>query len=216
MPDDQRPDAHMIATHDRLRAVYKTPADAAVKKVLPALDRHCRAFIEQSPFCVLATADTDGNLDASPKGGPPGFVRVSAASTVMLPDWPGNNRLDGLENIIVNPRVGLLFFLPGMTEMLRLNGRARVSADPALKPQFETDGHLPMSVIVVTIEQVYLHCSRALQRSALWDSGRQIDRKTAFPTMGQMLADQIKGYDGDGVDRLIAANAGNLYGGAKP
>ncbi|MBM3514134.1 MAG: pyridoxamine 5'-phosphate oxidase family protein, partial [Alphaproteobacteria bacterium] len=212
MPDDVKLDSFDITRRDRLRAVYKMPGEGAVKKVLPALDRHCRAFVEKSPFCVLATCDADGNLDASPKGGPPGWVKIANDKTVMLPDWPGNNRLDGLENIIVNPGVGLLFFLPGMTEMLRLNGRARITTDPALKRKFETDGHLPVSIIVVAIDDVYLHCSRALQRSALWDASRQIDRKRDFPSMGQMLADQVKGYDADAVDRLIEANKDNLYG----
>lgn len=216
MPDGGRKDPFGLESLAALRAVYKPPSDGAVKKVLPTLDRHCRRFIELSPFCVLATSDSAGNLDASPKGGPAGFVKIADAATVMLPDWPGNNRLDGLENIVANPRVGLLFFLPGMTEMLRLNGRARISTDPNLKSQFQTDGHLPVSVIVIAIDQVYLHCSRALQRSALWDVSRQIDRGREFPSMGRMLADQVQGYDGDSADKLLAANAGNLYGGPKP
>jgi len=214
MPDDVRTDPHIIATREALRAVYKPAMDGAIKKVLTRLDTHCRQYIERSPFCVLATSDADGNLDASPKGGPAGFVTVADDRTVMLPDWPGNNRLDGLENLIDNPKVGLLFFLPGMNEMLRLNGRARISVDPALKAKFETDGHLPISVVVVEIDQVYLHCSRALQRSALWNPARHIDR-AAFPSMGRMLADQVAGYDAVATDKIIEANKDNLYGTAK-
>jgi len=211
MSDAINRDPHFIADLAALRAVYKTPFEGAVKKVLPALDIHCRAYIEKSPFWVLATADAHGNLDASPKGGPPGFVKIKDAHTVLLPDWPGNNRLDGLENIIANPHVGLLSFLPGMNEMLRLNGRAVISTDPALKPQFLTDGKLPISVIVVSVDQVYLHCARALQRSRLWDADRGIDRASAFPTMGQMLADQIAGYDGAATDRMIEQHKDSLY-----
>ncbi len=211
MPDDNRADPHLIADLTSLRAVYKTPFEGAVKKVMAALDQHCRAYIERSPFCVLATSDAKGNLDASPKGGPPGFIKIKNDRTVMLPDWPGNNRLDGLENIIANPRVGLLSFMPGMNEMLRLNGRASITTDPALKPLFVTDGKLPISVIVIQIDQVYLHCARALQRSALWDARAQVDRANAFPTMGKMLADQIAGYDGDATDRMIEQHKNDLY-----
>jgi len=211
MPDAASPDPHALRTHAALRAVYKMPFEGAVKKVLPALDRHARAYIEKSPFCVLATSDAAGHLDASPKGGPPGFVKVTDGGTVMIPDWPGNNRLDGLENIIANPHVGVLLFVPGMNEMLRLNGRARITTDPALKPVFETAGKLPIAVIVIAVEQVYLHCARALDRSALWDASRHINRKTDFPTMGQMLADQIAGYDGQATDRMIEAHKNDLY-----
>ncbi|MBL8629435.1 MAG: pyridoxamine 5'-phosphate oxidase family protein [Rhodospirillaceae bacterium] len=210
MPDGHQPDPYAITDRAALRAVYKTPFEGAVKKVLPALENHGMAFIAASPFCVLATSDENGNLDASPKGGPPGFVKVHDAKTVMIPDWPGNNRLDGLENIITNPHVGVLFFVPGMNEMLRLNGRAVITTDPALKPAFETKGKLPISVIVITIDQVYLHCARALDRSALWDATRQVDRKQ-FPTIGQMLADQIVGYDGVATDAMVEKHKNDLY-----
>lgn len=213
MPDVQRdaPDPHAISDVAALRAIYKAPLDGAIKKVMAALDRHCRAYIARSPFCVLATSDTKGNLDASPRGGPPGFLKIKDERTVMLPDWPGNNRLDGLENVIANPHVGLLLFVPGMNEMLRINGRARVTTDPGLMPLFLTDGKLPISIVMIEIDQVYLHCARALQRSALWDVSRQINRTTDFPTMGQMLADQIAGYDGAATDRMIEANKDKLY-----
>jgi PPOX class probable FMN-dependent enzyme len=208
--DAAMPDPHAVTDLAALRGIYKLPGEGAVKKVLPALDKHCRAYIERSPFWVLATSDAQGNLDASPKGGPPGFVKIKDDRTIMLPDWPGNNRLDGLENIVANPRVGLLSFVPGMNEMLRLNGRAVISVDPALKPLFTTDGKLPISVIVVSIDQVYLHCARALARSALWDANRHIDRAT-LPSMGQMLADQIAGYDGAATDRMIEKHKNDLY-----
>lgn len=211
MPDGERPDPNIITDRAALRSVYKPPGDGAVRKVLPRIDRHARAFIEHSPFCVLATADCAGNLDASPKGGPAGFVRVADDTTVLLPDWPGNNRLDGLENILDNPQVGLLFFVPGMNEMLRLNGRARLTADPALRARFETGGKLPISVIVVTVDQVYLHCARALQRAELWNPARHVDRARDFPTMGAMLADQIAGYDGAATDAFIAQHKNDLY-----
>jgi hypothetical protein len=211
MPDSERLDPHAVADRAALRAVYKPPGDGAVRKVLARLDRHARAFIAASPFCVLATADRTGNLDASPKGGPAGFVQVADDATVLLPDWPGNNRLDGLENILDNPHVGLLFFMPGMNEMLRLNGRARITADPALRARFETRGKLPISVVVVAVDQVYLHCARALQRAELWNPARHVDRARDFPSMGAMLADQIAGYDGAATDAFIEKHKDDLY-----
>jgi uncharacterized protein len=204
-------DPHQILDRKALRAIYKEPMGGAVKKVLSRLDHHCRAYIAQSPFCVLATADVAGNLDASPKGGPVGCIKVKDDHTVLLPDWPGNNRLDGLENILGNPHVGLLLFVPGMNEMLRLNGRATITIDPTLKHVFETDGKQPLSIIVIRIDQVFLHCARALQRSALWDASRHVDRAKDFPTMGQMLADQIAGYDGAATDAMIEKHKGDLY-----
>ncbi|MSO98772.1 MAG: pyridoxamine 5'-phosphate oxidase family protein [Rhodospirillaceae bacterium] len=211
MPDDIRPDPHAILDRAGLRSIYKQPGDGAVRKVLTRLDVHCRAYIEKCQFLVLATSDAQGKLDASPKGGPAGFAKARDDKTIMLPDWPGNNRLDGLENIITNPHVGVLLFVPGMNEMLRLNGRAHITTDPALKPMFKTDGKLPISIIVIEIDQVYLHCARALQRSALWDVSRHIDRAKDFPTMGKMLADQIAGYDGVATDQMIEKHKNELY-----
>ena len=211
MPDGNTASRHLIADRAALRSVYKPAMDGAVRKVLTRLDKHCRAYIAQSPLCVLATADADGNLDASPKGGAPGFVHVADDTTVLLPDWPGNNRLDGLENILDNPHVGLLFFLPGMNEMLRVNGRAVISVDPALKAPFDTNGKLPISVIKITVDQAYLHCAKALQRAAFWDASRHIDRKRDFPSMGTMLADQIAGYDGAATDKFIEQHKDDLY-----
>lgn len=204
-------DAYAIKDAASLRQIYKAPADTALKKDIGRIDVHVRRFLAHSPFAVIATSNAQGVQDASPKGGPAGFIVVQDERTVLIPDWPGNNRLDSLENLLVNPRIGILSFLPGMNEMLRMNGRAVITADPALRGRLQTDGKLPISVIVVTVEEVYLHCARALQRAALWDASKQIDR-TSFPTLGAMLADQIAGYDGPGADQRLAAREGDLYG----
>lgn len=205
MPD------HLITSHEQLRSVYKPAMGGALKKVLPELDKHCIDFISRSPFFVLSTSGADGSLDASPKGGEPGFLHVENASTVMMPDWPGNNRLDSLENILDNPHVGLMLLLPGVDETLRINGAASISVDPDLRARLAINGKLPISVVVITVEEAYLHCARALWRSDLWNADKHIDR-AVFPTMGQMLADQIAGYNAAETDKLIADNRHKLYG----
>lgn len=199
-----------ITNRDQLRAVYKQPGEGAVKKVLPQLDQHCIAFIARSPFCVLSTAGGDGSLDASPKGGEPGFVTVQDASTILLPDWPGNNRLDSLENILDNPHVGMMLLIPGMSETLRINGRATVSTDPDLLASLAIGGKSPITVVVITVEEAYLHCARAVWRADLWNADKHMER-SELPTMGQMLADQVAGYDGVAVDKIIADSRHKLY-----
>ena len=201
---------HTITSREELRSIYKQPGEGAVKKALSQLDPHCIAFIARSPFCVLSTSDQNGRLDASPKGGDPGFLKVRDASTVLLPDWPGNNRLDSFENILDNPHVGLMLMIPGMDETLRLNGSAVLSTDPALREELSIKGKLPISVLVITVEDVYIHCARALWRSDLWNAEKHINR-VDFPSMGQILADQVAGYDAAAVDKLIADNRNNLY-----
>ena len=201
---------HIIDTREALRTLYKWPGDGAIKKVLTKLDRHCTAFIELCPFGVLSTCGAEGHMDASPKGGEPGFVHVLDDQTLLLPDWPGNNRLDSLENVLVNPHVGLMLLVPGMDETLRINGRATISTDPELLERTAIDGKTPISVLVITVEEAYLHCARAVWRADLWNADKHIDRK-AFPSMGQMLADQIKGYDAEQTDRLIEENRHKLY-----
>ena len=203
--------ASAIIDRETLRRVYKAPGESAVKKDIGRIDAHVRRFLSLSPFAVIATSNAQGVQDASPKGGPPGFIVAMDDTTVLIPDWPGNNRLDSLENILVNPRIGVLSFLPGVNEMLRMNGRAAITTDPDLRAKLETDGKQPISVIVVTVEEVYLHCARALARAGLWDASKQIDRKS-FPTLGTILADQIAGYDGPGADQRLAARANDLYG----
>ena len=176
----------MIETLDALRERYPSPHGRSVAKQLSQLDRHCLAFIALSPFVVLATGGAE--MDASPRGGHPGFVKVTAAGTLLLPDFPGNNRLDSLNNLIDNGKIGLLFLIPGVDETLRVNGRAQLSDDPALIECFAQEKRLPKLVIEVAVKEAYLHCAKALMRSKLWDPASRQPR-TVLPTMGQMLND---------------------------
>jgi PPOX class probable FMN-dependent enzyme len=178
-----------IDSKDALRRVYKSPNPRSVKKELKLLDRHCLRFVALSPFCVLATSGAGGG-DVSPRGGPAGFVKALDAATLIVPDFPGNNRLDSLENIIENGRVGMLFFVPGMDETLRVNGSASIDVDPELRELGIVDGKLPIAVIRIKVEQAYLHCGKALMRSELWNPENHIDR-TTFPSIGEMIRDQI-------------------------
>ena len=178
-----------IGGKDDLRRVYKTPNPRSVAKQLGKLDRHCRRFVELSPFVILGSSGPGGQ-DVSPRGGPPGFVRIADDKTLLIPDFPGNNRLDSIENLLENNRVGLLFLVPGVDETLRVNGRAAVETDPALRALASVDGRLPITVLRVRIEQAYLHCGKALMRSALWDAESRVERGL-LPSMGEMLKDQI-------------------------
>ena len=156
-------------------------------------------FIGLSPFVVLASSGSLTDLDASPRGGEPGFVKVLDAQTLLIPDSPGNNRLDTLENIIATGRLGLLFMVPGFDETLRINGRGVLSTDAADVQLFADAKRPPALVIRVTVEAVYLHCAKALMRSQLWDASRHLDRAT-MPTMGEMLRDQIQAFKGETID----------------
>ncbi|MGF1608562.1 MAG: pyridoxamine 5'-phosphate oxidase family protein [Kiloniellales bacterium] len=191
-----------LNTSEQLRALYGEPGDLVRRKELPALDKHCRAFIAASPFLVIATADAKGRADASPRGDGPGFVAIVDERTLLIPDRPGNKRLDSLRNILENPNVGLIFFVPGMNETLRVNGRAEVTTDRALLEPLAVNGRVPLSGILVRIEEAYLHCAKALIRSKLWDPAVQIDRKS-FPTLGRMIADQIEGVDAESAEAGI-------------
>ena len=181
-----------IDSHDALRARYADPKPLAVRKQLAALDPHCRQFIALSPFVVMSTADAAGRLDASPRGGAPGFVRVADDVTLLIPDAPGNNRLDSLSNIVETGGIGLLFLVPGFDETLRVNGRAAVSADPATLAACADDRRTPKTVIRVTVLEAYLHCAKSLMRSGLWDPARQVPRDR-MPTIGQIIRDQTGG-----------------------
>ena len=178
-----------ITTEEALRALHRPPGERAVRKQLDHLDRHCRRFISLSPFVVMATADAEGRVDATPRGGDPGFVEVADDRTLHLPDRPGNNRLDSLTNLTQRPDVGLLFMIPGVDETLRVNGTAELRTDRDLTTRFQAGNRPPAVVLRVTVREAYLHCAKALMRSRLWDPDARIDR-SELPTMGQMLRDQ--------------------------
>lgn len=203
---------HLIETTQDLRSRYGEPSENAVRKSLDRLDRHCRRFIALSPFVVLATSGADGRADCSPRGDPPGFVAVLDDTTVLLPDRRGNNRTDSLRNILENPQVGLLFMIPGANETLRLNGRATLTADPARLEPLAVNGRSPRSGLLIEVEEVFLQCTKALVRSRLWAEESRVDRRTALPSFGQMLADHTGRSDGEAIDRrLREALAESLY-----
>lgn len=180
-----------IGEERELRTVYRKASQGVIDKALPALDVHCRHFIELSPFLCIGTSRPDGTADVSPRGGENGFVHILDDGHLALPDRPGNNRLDTLTNILHSPAVGLLFFIPGINEMLRVNGTAAISTEPALMERFVVGGKPPLSVMVVTIQEAFLHCTKALVRSELWNPGRQVPRDR-LPSFGQMIRDQLK------------------------
>lgn len=178
-----------IESIDALRSLYKAPGERALRKQLSALDPHARAFIALSPFLVLATHGADGTMDASPRGGAPGFVKVDAHGALLLPDAPGNNRLDSLENIVATGRAGLLFLVPGVDETLRVNGRAVLSRAEADLAACSDERRAPTLVIRLQVEEAYLHCAKALMRSRLWQPEARVPRD-ALPTMGRIIQDQ--------------------------
>ncbi len=175
-----------------LRALYGAARERSVKKEQPWLDAHCTRFITLSPLLIVSSSGVGGALDASPRGGQPGFVQVLDPHTLLIPDSPGNNRLDTLENIIHTGKIGLLFLVPGVDETLRVNGTATLSTDEADIAACMDAKRTPKLVIRVTVQAAYLHCAKALMRSALWDPSRHVDR-AALPSMGEMLKDQIGG-----------------------
>ena len=172
-----------------LRELYAAPKERSVRKQIPFLDAHCRNFIALSPFLVLATSDRDHNMDASPRGGEPGFAKVTENGELLIPDAPGNNRLDSFENIVATGKVGLLFLVPGVDETLRVNGTAALSTSPEDIRACTTERRAPWLVLRVKVQAAYLHCAKAFMRSKLWDPASLVER-SALPTMGQMLNDQ--------------------------
>lgn len=173
-----------------LRDTYDAPSEGALRKQMAQLDTHARSFLAKSPFVMIGTQDDTGNGDVTPKGDKPGFAAVLDARTIALPDRPGNNRLDTLENVIRNPAIGLCFMIPGMNETLRINGDAKVTFDPALCERLGVNGRPAISVLVVSIREVYLHCAKAYIRSGLWQPSTWPDRAD-MPSFGEMLRDQL-------------------------
>ena len=199
----------IIATIEELEAVYAAkPVPASTVKEVARITPHYRALIEASPFAALATSGPEG-LDCSPRGDKPGFVRIIDETTLAMPDRRGNNRIDSLRNIVRDPRVALLFLIPGSGTTFRVNGRAVVSTDADLLASFAVEDHAPRSVILITVETAYFQCARAVVRSELWNPARHVDPKT-LPTPGQILATLSAGevggraYDEEWPDRAAA------------
>jgi PPOX class probable FMN-dependent enzyme len=184
MPDTIAP--RIVTSVAELEALYGQPAEAATVKEVAHITPHYRAYIEAPPFCALATSGPEG-LDCSPRGDKPGFVRVHDEKTLMLPDRRGTNRIDSLRNVVRDPRVALLFLIPGVGNTLRVNGRAHLSVEPSLLASFEIDGKPPRSVMVMEVDAIYFQCGRALVRSELWNPNRHVDPKS-LPSAGRILA----------------------------
>jgi uncharacterized protein len=177
-----------------LRGLYQQPMGLAVLKQLDRLDAHCRNFLAHSPFAVIGSTRPGRGTDVSPRGDAPGFARVLDDHTIAIPDRPGNNRLDTLSNIVTDADVGLLFFIPGIDETLRINGTAKLSRDTELLSAAAVRGREPRLVILVTVREAFLHCGKALKRSRLWHDDYRVDKKS-FPSLGRMIIEQTKPKD---------------------
>ena len=196
-------DQARISAPEVLRDLYGEPVPASLVKEMTYLTDAYAAFILASPFVVISTSGAEG-LDASPRGGPPGFVRVADKKTLILPDRSGNNRVDSLSNVVSDPRIAMLFLVPGVGETMRVNGTARVSVEPDLLASFaDVNGKIPRSALIVSIDRAYVHCSQSLARSKLWDPAAQVERK-ALPSIGQMLQACRAEFDGAAYDKRNA------------
>ncbi len=177
-------------TSEDLATIYAKPTARVIAKARPAIDVHARKFIEMSPFCVLATSGSDGSVDASPRGGHPGFIHVDGPNRLLMPDRPGNNRIDSFKNIVEGTGLlQLIFFVPGLDETLRVGSSGAVTTDPALLSAMEEFGKLPRAVLRIDVKEAYFHCGKALMRSKLWSKDTQVERST-FPSISQVIPDQ--------------------------
>ena len=201
----------IVRNLEQLQGLYGAVKESSIAKETPVISAHYRKFIEASPFCALASYGPEG-MDCSPRGDAPGFVRVVDEKTLMIPDRRGNNRIDSLRNLMHDPRVGLLFLIPGLGETFRVNGRAKVSIDLDLLASFAHEDKVPRCVIVVEVDTVYFQCSRAVLRSRLWDPAVQLERRS-FPSNGQILSDLTQQrFDGEKYDRELPSRiAKELY-----
>lgn len=195
---------HEIRTEEELRALIGHASGLAAQKSLTRLDRHCRDFIARSPFLCIGTMSGDGRADVSPRGDPAGFVQVLDDHTIAIPDRPGNKRLDTMSNILANPSVGLIFMIPGFEDTLRLNGRASLTRDPAVLDAATIKNKRPEIAIRVVVEEVFLHCAKALKRSRLWDEDAKVDR-AVMPSLARIILDQTS--EGETVDEETAKSA---------
>jgi uncharacterized protein len=199
---------YLVTTTEALEALYGERPPASIIKEIDRINTGYRALIEAAPFVAVATGGPEG-FDCSPKGDAAGFVRIIDEKTLAIPDRPGNNRIDSFRNIVRDPRIALLFLIPGVGETLRVNGRAAISVDPELMASFAVNGKLPRCVLIVSIERIYFHCSKAIVRSRLWDANAQIDRKS-LPSTGTIIAELSQGklggeiYDREAPEKIKA------------
>jgi len=196
---------HLVDTEESLRSLYGETHTLAVKKCLPTLDDYCREYISRSPFLCLSTQHADGTADVSPRADPAGFVHILDSNTIVIPDRPGNNRLDSLSNIISNPSVGLLFLVPGFDDTLRINGRAFLTRDPEMLQSMAVRNREPTLAVVVEIREVFLHCAKAFRRAKLWQPESLQDRQQ-LPSLATIVTEQISGV---AVTESEAARLGN-------
>ena len=183
--------AEIVTSVAEIRPIVGEPTSLSVNKTVTRLDEHCRAFIAQSPFLLIASCDAHGRMDVSPKGDPPGFVQVLDEQTLAIPDRPGNRRIDTFGNLLQNPRIGLLFLVPGYQETLRINGSALIVRDLSLRTQMATRGKVPEFALVVSVEEAFFHCAKCIIRSQLWDEATQVDSDT-LPSLARILVDHGK------------------------
>jgi PPOX class probable FMN-dependent enzyme len=208
MPDTMSANNYLVTTMEALEALYGERPPASIIKEIDHINTDYRALIEAAPFVAVATGGPEG-FDCSPKGDAAGFVRIIDEKTLAMPDRPGNNRIDSFRNIVRDPRIALLFLIPGVGETLRVNGRAAISVDPELMASFAVNGKLPRCVLIVSIERIYFHCSKAIVRSRLWDANAQIDRNS-LPSTGTIIAELSQGklggeiYDREAPEKIKA------------
>jgi PPOX class probable FMN-dependent enzyme len=194
-----------IGDLESLRAHFGAMTTMVARKIMPRLDRHSRAFIALSPFLVLATADGNGGVDASPRGDAPGFVAMRDDTTLVIPDRPGNRRVDSFSNIIRQPGIGLIFFVPGFDETLCVNGTGRLVTDAALLTPLEAQGKVPVTGLLVSITEVFFHCGKALIRSKLWDPSLHVERDS-LPSLGRIIAEQTAVMSAESAERYVATS----------
>jgi len=183
-------EAELVRSLAELDAITERASGGAAGKTMHRIDQYARRYIGLSPFCCLATSDGRGHADVTPRGDKPGFVRILDDNTLLIPERPGNNRMDSLRNIIENPSLGLLFLIPGFEDTLRVNGRGRVTKDPRLLAESTVDGKAPKLGVIVDVDEAFLHCAKAFRRSRLWEVGAQVPRAT-MPTLARMIMDQM-------------------------
>src|SRR5712675_2687554 len=187
-----------------LASIYPKPTPRVIAKARPEIDVHSKKFIAMSPFCVLATSGSDGSVDASPRGGNPGFVHVAGPNRLLMPDRSGNNRIDSFRNIVEGSGfVQLIFFVPGVDETLRVGGTGKLSAEPDLLAAMEEFGKLPRAVLSIAVREAYFHCGKALMRSKLWSADTRVER-AVLPSISQVIHDQTKLGEPEGQAKVVA------------